>query len=176
MSKEWTASDGRIVTIRTIRPTDLDLEVAFVNALSRRTGYQRLMSGRTPTPVELKRWTEIDPQRERALIAVTIVDGDVEQQVGVARFVHDAQSGDAEFAIVLRDAWQGLGLGAELLRCLIAAAREFGVNRLVGTTLASNRGMIALCRKLAFAIAEDPQDATIANLTLNLSDDSSRLR
>jgi acetyltransferase len=158
------------VTIRPIRPTDLDLEAAFVNGLSKETGYRRLMSFRTPTPGELKQWTEIDPQRERALIAVTIVDG-VERQVGVARFVHDAQSGDAEFAIVLSDAWQGRGLGAELLRCLIAVAREHGVRRLVGITLATNAGMIALARKLGFATAEDAGDASVENLTLDLSGD-----
>jgi acetyltransferase len=175
MSKEWTAPDGRVVIIRRIRPTDLDLEAAFVNGLSKGTGYQRLMSRRTPTPGELRQWTEIDPQRERALIAVTIVNG-AERQVGVARFVHDAQSGDAEFAIVLGDAWQGRGLGVELLCCLIAAAREFGVCRLVGTTLATNRGMIGLGRKLGFAIAEDPEDATVENLTLDLSGDPTRSR
>ena len=170
MSKEWTASDGRVVVIRPIRPTDLDLEAAFVNGLSKGTGYQRLMSLRTPTPGELRQWTEIDPRRERALIAVTIVNG-AEQQVGVSRFVHDAQSGDAEFAIVLGGAWQGRGLGVELLRCLIAAANEFGVRRLVATTLTTNRGMIGLGRKLGFAIAEEPEDATVENLTLDLSGD-----
>lgn len=171
MIKEWTASDGCVVTIRPIRPADLDLEEAFVNALSATTGYQRLMSSRKPSLEELRRFTEIDRQHELALIAVTTVQGS-ERQIGVARFVNDSQSGDAEFAIVLSDAWQQRGLGATLLGCLIAAAQDFGVRRLTGVTLSTNVGMIALGRKLGFRIAADPRDATVTNMTFDLASGS----
>ncbi|MBE0624876.1 MAG: GNAT family N-acetyltransferase [Burkholderiales bacterium] len=163
----WTAPDGCAVTIRPIRPTDLDLEEAFVNSLSATTGYQRLMSSRKPSLEELRQFTRIDPQRELALIALTTVQGS-ERQIGVARFVLDSQTGDAEFAMVLRDDWQGRGLGAKLLGSLLAAARDFGVGRLSGVTFSTNAGMIALGRKLGFSIAADPRDATVTNMTLGV--------
>jgi RimJ/RimL family protein N-acetyltransferase len=165
--QSWTTSDGTVVTIRPIRPDDLALEKAFVDRLSPATGYQRLFSSRKLSLAELKRFTDIDPQCEAALIAVTTARGS-EEQIGVARFVRDEESGDAEFAIVLSDAWQHRGLGTTLLGALIAAARGLEVRRLVGTTLSTNAGMIGLGRKLGFEIAGDPHDATLTYLTMHV--------
>ena len=105
------------------------------------------MSARSPSPEELRRFTDIDQEREFALIATTLVQGQ-ERQIGVARYVKESSPGDAEFAIVLSDDWQGRGLGIKLLGSLLAAAKNNGVRRLVGTTMSENRGMLALGRKL----------------------------
>ena len=56
-----------------------------------------------------------------------------------------------DFATVLADAWQGLGLGHELLSRLIVAARAHGLRRLSGQTLATNTGMLTLAGRLGFA-------------------------
>ena len=110
--------------IRPIQRSDLALERRFVEGLSARTGYLRLLSGRRPTPAELERWTDVDPAREIALIAVA-ADGDAEQQLGVARCALDDEEPTRwDFAIVVGDAWQGQGLGEALLRRLIASADE----------------------------------------------------
>jgi len=164
----WAAADGTVVTIRPIRAEDLALEQEFVSGLSRHTGYQRLMSVRRPSLEELVRFTDIDHERELALIATTPVEGR-ERQIGVARYVNESSPGDAEFAIVLSDDWQGRGLGTRLLTSLVVAARRHGVRRLVGTTLAVNAGMLALGRKLGFKLTSDPSSATITNLTLDLA-------
>ena len=78
-------------------------------------------------------------------------------------------SGDAEFAIVLSDDWQGRGLGPRLLASLVVAAKSHGVRRLAGTTLSVNSGMLALGRELGFKLSSDPCSATITNLTLDLA-------
>jgi acetyltransferase len=114
------------------------------------------------------RFTDIDRERELALIATTRVQGR-ERQIAVARYVKESSSGDAEFAIVLSDDWQGRGLGSRLLASLVVAARSHGVRRLVGTTLSANSAMLALGRKLGFKAASDPRSATITNLTLELA-------
>jgi len=168
MSETWTAADGTVITIRPIRAADLALEQAFVDGLSASTGYQRLMSARHPSLEELRRFTDINPERELALIATMPVQGG-ERQIGVARYVKEESSpSDAEFAIVLSDDWQGRGLGTRLLASLLAAAKSDGVRRLVGTTMSENRGMLALARKLGFRLAPDPGSATITNLTMDL--------
>ncbi len=164
----WVAADGTVITIRPIRAEDLALEQEFVNGLSAYTGYQRLMSARRPSLEELVRFTDIDRERELALIATTPVQGR-ERQIGVARYVKESSPGDAEFAIVLSDDWQGRGLGTKLLMGLVVAARSHGVRRLVGTTLSVNTGMLALGRKLGFKLATDSRSATITNLTLDLA-------
>src|SRR5258708_14671363 len=135
MRETWTAADGTAIAIGPSGATELALEEAFVNAMSAATGYQRLMSARRPSLDELKRFTDIDYERELALIAVTSVRG-TERQIGVARYVKDfPASGDAEFAIVLSDDWQGRGLGTKLLPSLLVASKCRGAQRQSASTL-----------------------------------------
>src|SRR3982751_1752690 len=98
----WLADNGTVITIRPIRAADLALEQEFVSNLSATTGYQRFMSARRPSLDELRRFTDIDYEREMALIATTLVQGK-ERQIGVARYVKESSPGVAEFAIVLSD-------------------------------------------------------------------------
>lgn len=164
----WRAADGTAVTIRPIRAADLALEVAFVDALSRRSLYQRLMSARTPSLEELRRFTDVDPERELGLIATVRAEGH-ERQVGVVRYVRDSSPQQAEIAIVLADEWQGRGLGRRLMLALIRAARSAGVRQLAGTVLSTNEPALALARKLGFRLAADPRSATVTNLKLDLA-------
>ena len=168
-SETWAAADGTVITIRPISPADLALEQAFVEGLSASTGYQRLMSARYPSLEELRRFTNINHERELALIATTLVEGS-ERQIGVGRYVKEESSpSDAEFAIVLSDDWQRRGLGTRLLVSLLVAAKGHGVRRLFGTTMSDNRGMLELARKLGFRLSTHPGSATITDLTLDLA-------
>jgi acetyltransferase len=166
LRRTWTARDGTPIRIRDISPDDLELEREFVDSLSPTSGYQRLMSSRRLSSEELRRFTDIDPARERALIAVT-TEGEAERQLGVARYVKISRD-QAEFAIVLRDDWQHRGLGSVLLGQLIANARQDGLASLFGTTFTSNAAMLRLAGKLGFRIAAEPGAAIVRNLTLTL--------
>ena len=173
MNETWTAPDGTVVTIRPIRAADLELERQFVNGLSRVSGYRRLMSARTPSLDELRRFTDIDPTRELALIATIAVNGR-EHQIGVARYVKsESVRGEAEFAIVLSDDWQRRGLGTVLLGKLVQAAKRDGVRRLAGSALTENTAMHALGRKIGFSIARNSASATLSDLTLDVLTGSS---
>jgi acetyltransferase len=70
--------------------------------------------------------------------------------VGAAQCVLQADSGAAEFALVVSDAWQRHGLGERLMQQLIAAARRRGVRRLTGQILIENKPMLRLMTKLGF--------------------------
>jgi len=164
--------DGRPITIRPIRASDLRLERAFVVGLSPQTRYQRLLSGRKLLPGELKRLTDIDYEREMALVALAEVEG-VQQFFGVARYVRDDAHGpnSADMAIVVGDAWQGQGLGETLLRSLMRAAAGHGVSALTGITLTTNMRMIALARKLGFEARRAHDDASITDLCWYVHED-----
>ena len=167
MVETWSAADGTLVTIRPISAADLSLEREFVDGLSSSTGYQRLMSGRRPSLDELKRWTDVDPERECALIATAGIGGAV-RQIAVARYVREASGREAEFAVVIGDDWQGRGLGTRLLSALVGHAKRQGVRRLFGTTLSTNTAMLALAARLGFRRAAESRSATITNLTLDM--------
>jgi GNAT superfamily N-acetyltransferase len=167
----WPASlrDGTPVQIRPIRRSDLELERRFVAGLSPRTGYLRLLSGRQPTPAELEHWTDVDPAREIALIAVAADSDGNEQQLGVARCALDDDAPTRwDFAVVVGDAWQGQGLGEALLRRLIESADEAGVPILSSVALAENRRMLALARRLGFALRREPGAATLTRIERRL--------
>ncbi len=156
------------VFIRPIAASDLQLETEFARHLSPRTGYLRLMAPRSPTEEELRRFTDIDPQREIALIA-TVRDAGEERQVGVARCVREPGSDRAEFAIVLADEWQRRGVGTALLGAIFDAATARGVRHVYGITLAENAGMLALARRLGCTIRAEPGASMYRNVALDLT-------
>ncbi|MGQ3055286.1 MAG: GNAT family N-acetyltransferase [Roseateles sp.] len=168
--EDWQLADGTPVRIRPIRAEDLAMHTAFVNGLSKETGYRRLLSPRTPQPDELWRMTHIVYEHELALIATTVVDG-AEQQMGVVRYVRGETPETvhvAEFAIVIADAWQHRGVAHKLMRRLIEAATAAGVKQLADITLYDNTGMLALARRLGFKVQRDPGNPNVTRLRLAL--------
>jgi len=160
--------DDGAATIRPICRRDLLRERAFVAALSPQTLYRRFMSVRKLRPGDLRRLTDIDYERELALVAVATVEGGEEIR-GVARYVRDERERDhAEFAIVVADSSQGRGLGERLLNRLVQAASAADIAVLTGVTLSSNRRMVALARKLGFEARPQDGDATVTELRLRV--------
>ncbi len=88
---------------------------------------------------ELDRLTNLDGVDRYAIGAtVASADGSVEG-IGVARYAREPdEPRAAEAAVVVIDAWQGLGLGKLLLRRLAAAALARGIDRLRGIVLRDN--------------------------------------
>lgn len=160
--------DGRALLIRPIKEQDESIERVFLQGLSAHTRYQRLLSSRKLLPGELHRLTHIDYQHEMALVALLGAPGR-RQMVGVARYVQDADNGGREFAIVIADELQGQGLGRRLLTSLLDAAQSAGVQRVHGITLATNTAMLGLARRLGFQSAQEPGDATVLRLQLDLA-------
>jgi len=151
--------DGTEVTIRPIRPEDAERETDFITELSDESRYLRFLSiVRHVTPEMVARFTQIDYDREMALIA-TRREGDGESIIGVARYVRDPNPVSAEFAIVIADRAQRKGLASKLMGRLMTHARFAGIERLRGLVLASNDSMLELMDRLgfeAFPVEDDP--------------------
>ena len=78
-------------------------------------------------------------------------DGAVDQPatlVAEARYVRNADSESAEFALVVADNWRRIGLGTTLTRILAQRARFTGVRRLWGDVLEENKAMRGLAHSL----------------------------
>lgn len=168
LNASWPLGLSHSVTVRPIRPEDIDLETEFAHKLSKETRYNRFLgAGVRLTPKLLEKFTRIDFTRDMALIASTTVEG-IETAVGVARYARLEDGVTCEFAITVADAWQGRGLGKRLLAMLIEAAREHGVVRLVGEVFASNTPMLQLARSLGCSTAFHPDGGLLRRVTLNL--------
>jgi acetyltransferase len=88
--------------------------------------------------------------------------------VGIARYIVNPDQESAEFAVVVTDAWQGRGVARELMQALIACARRKGLQRLVGTVLRANVGMLRFSQALGFEVHDDPEDPDQVSVALAL--------
>ena len=147
------------LTIRPIRPEDAEIESEFVRQLSPQSRYFRFMQAVSElTQSMLIRFTQIDYDREMALIAVQDDAQGGETQVAVARYTVNPDQDSCEFALTVADAWQGKGIGSQLMRELMDVARTRGLSVIQGEVLAENSNMISLMERLDFSIRTDPND------------------
>lgn len=158
------------VTIRPLRREDADLQLRFGLGLSEETRYNRFFGGVRFTPELLATLVNVDFSKDVALIATTTVAGQ-ETPIGVTRYVLLPAGDRAEFAVTVADAWQGCGVGKMLLTRLVEIARERGLQRLVGETLATNSGMIRLATSAGFTVAVHAEDPTLRVLERDLHDE-----
>jgi acetyltransferase len=150
---EVVTTGGLKVLVRPIKPEDAPLLVDLFHTLSFRSITYRFFSPLKSLSREmLARFTQIDYDRDVALVAVEESEAG-EKMLGVARLISDPDCTRAEFAVLVGDPWQGQGVGAELMQHLIGIARERGFGFLNGTVLAENTTMLALARKLGFAVS-----------------------
>ena len=115
----------------------------------------------------VSRFTQIDYDREMALIALVDVDGK-DRQIAVARYVTNPDGRSCEFAIVVADDWHNQGIATELLRRLIDLARDRRLEEMVGIVLRGNKGMIALAKELGFEQQRSPDDPGVVIMSLKL--------
>lgn len=160
--KQWQLADGTNLTIRPIRPEDAEIEQQFVRDLSAESRYFRFMQAvHELTPHMLVRFTQIDYDREMALIAVREQPDGSELQVAVARYTANPDQLSCEFAITVADDWTQKGIGSYLMNELMDVARSRGLRTVEGEVLTQNTNMLALMRRLGFKVQNSPEDEGI---------------
>jgi acetyltransferase len=154
--------------IRPIKPEDARLLQELWSILSPQTIYYRF-SRPVPelTPDLLVRFTQIDYDREIALVALNPIESG-HRMLGVSRLMSAPGSDLAEFAIVVGDPWQGKGVGAKLLSRIAVIARQRGFKTLWGLVLRENIAMIELARKLGWPVVTG-DDASQVEVSLDLT-------
>ncbi len=151
--------DGTTIRIRPIEPFDDERLLAMWGRTSDESRRQRFLGPFEIDETTVRRFTDLDPAIELALVAVA-GRGDDERILGVARFERDEPGADsAEFAALVEDAQQGRGIGTVLIRELADEAREAGITRLHGALLASNERMMSLLRDAGLDYDQDADDA-----------------
>ncbi len=149
------ASDGGIVHVRPILPSDAAALEQMHASLSERTRYLRYF-GPYPriSPRELERFTVIDYHNRVAFIC--LLGGEI---IAVGRYEGlpgpDGKVEAAEVAFVARDTHQGRGLGSILLEHLAAAARENGLRRFEAEVLVENRPMVGVFRAAGYQVSRE---------------------
>ena len=107
------------------------------------------------------RLTQLDANRDIALVLAAPAPVGAAQIYAVVRaartpsYRHRIRT-DAEFAIVIPQALSGQGLGKRLMFELFQRCQLAGIRTIWGDVLAENSAMLALARKLGFAIEKHP--------------------
>ena len=162
----WTMKNGTEITIRPIRPEDELLMIEFHGRLSDRTVYLRYFQPLKLTQriahERLTRICFIDYDREMALVAEYDDPERGKSIIGVGRLSKLHGREDAEVAVLVRDDFQGQGLGTELVRRLMVIAKEENLKHVHSTMLGINREMRVIFTKLGFKIDVDLEEDLIS--------------
>lgn len=151
----WHLSDGTPVTLRPIRPEDEPLLVDFHKTLSEESVYhyfsQPLSFHHRVAHERLSRICFIDYDRAITLVAETLNVATGQPEIlGAARLIKlHGLNQVGQFILVISDAYQGQGLGTELLTRLVAIAQAEGLHLLRGQFRAENKAMQRVCEKVA---------------------------
>lgn len=142
---------GRRVLLRPIRPEDGPRHRDFLERLDPEDSYLRFFHWLRHLPrSECARLTQIDYDREMAIVAEGAAAGGESEYLGEARMICDPDNMRAELGIVVRSDLKGTGLGTRLLDKIIRYGRSRGTGQLMAEVRAENARMLALARKFGF--------------------------
>ena len=130
---------GRAITaVRPVRPEDLAELGCFFAGLSVGSRYLRFCAPVTPTHGLLDL---LAGRHARVDAIVAVANGVI---VGHAMAADDRDGRATDVGVVVADAWQRRGVGAALMRALVARARARGVMSLAMDVLPGNRRVLAM--------------------------------
>jgi acetyltransferase len=163
---QWSMPGGTVVTIRPIRPEDEPHLVKFHQELSDRSVVFRYLHpihlSQRVAHERLIRVCFNDYDRELALVAEGPRPENGERFIlGIGRLSRQPAAKEAEFALVVSDAWQNRGVGTQLLRLLLQVARTEKIERLLGIIMAENIQMLQIGEKLGFKLTRSLTENTV---------------
>ena len=141
--------DGRLVTLRPIRPEDAPLLQEGFARLSTQSIYMRfLQSLALLSDKQAQQFATVDYEEHMAIVGAVQEEG-VERLVAVARYgtISGSEPGLAEAAIIVRDDYQGAGLGKILMKRLLHYGSKHGVRKLVATVHSTNARILRFITK-----------------------------
>jgi acyl-CoA hydrolase/GNAT superfamily N-acetyltransferase len=148
LEKRFTLKDGREILLRPIKATDERLEQELLYSLSDQSIYLRFFSTMGAFPHErVQYYTTVDYNEHMAIVAILERNGE-EQMIGVGRYVKEKDSDMAELALLVRDDWQGKGIGALMHDYLEQIARSHKVGGFKGEVLEQNKRALHVFTRL----------------------------
>jgi len=142
--------DGRPLRFGPVGRASRPLIERAIAGLSPLTSYRRFFTVRYRlSDAELDALTNLDGV-DRFAVGASVRNTSGVDGVGVARFVRDRERPRvADLALLVVDAFQGMGIGHTLLARLASAALARGIDTFRGMVLLDNAPMLRLLRALA---------------------------
>ncbi|MFA6052675.1 MAG: GNAT family N-acetyltransferase [Methylobacter sp.] len=168
LTQHYQLANGSNIIIRPIRPEDAVMEKDFVHRLSERSKYFRFMQSlHELTPEMIVRFTQIDYDREMAFVALGD-NGNMPHELGVGRYMMNPDGRSADFALVVADDCQCMGIGSRIMKTLMQTAKSKGISFFESEVLLANNPMLSLVKKLGFSIEAIAGDSEIVRVVKDL--------
>ena len=159
--------NGTHVTLRPIKPEDEPLWHAMLASCSKESLWFRFRYLFKQTTHEMAtRFCFIDYDRELAIVA-EVEEEDERRLVGVGRLVADVDHTDAEYAVLVSDDYQGVGLGALLTDYCLEICGQWNIREVVAEVAPENRRMLNIFKHRGFALDHDGSDVVLARKELH---------
>jgi len=166
-------SDGRSLLLRPILPEDEPALQAMVGRMPPEDVRWRFFQSFTELPRDMAaRLTQLDYDREMTLVLTETERAGRAMMWGLVSLNAGPDREQAEYAIALDRSLAGQGLGALLMRQIIAYARQQGIQEVVGEVLDDNEPMLRLNRALGFILETDHDDPHLVHVRLPLANAS----
>ena len=168
--ESFVTVEGVELIIRPVRPED-------------EPQFQHLFTHLSPSAVRLRffapkrylghpmaaRMTQIDYDREMALVVAERGLAGTAEVYGVVHLSADPDNERAEYAIMVRSDKTGLGLGRLLMRRIIDYARDRGTGEVFGEVLRDNERMRRMCALFGFEQTASAEDPGLVHVSLRLN-------
>jgi RimJ/RimL family protein N-acetyltransferase len=169
--KEWERHDrlrdGTALFVRPLKPDDARLYPDFLSEVTLEDLRLRFFAPiKELSPELIDKLTHLDYAKAIAFIALAEQSG---KMLGVVRLHNEPDGKSGEYAVLVRSQLKGHGLGWLLMHRMIEYAEAEGLERVHGQVLAENTTMLMMCHELGFAIADDPTEADVKVVTLDLT-------
>ena len=161
--------DGRTFQIRPIRPEDEPVFQTLFSGLSADEIRMRFLhSMRTLSHSQAARLTQIDYDREMALVVAAPADAREQELCAHVQLLSDPDNERGEFSILVRRDIGGKGVGRMLMQRIIAYARSRGIKEIFGNVLNENKAMLRLAEALGFTSHFDHESPGSVTVSLKL--------
>ncbi len=161
--------DGRRLLLRPIRPEDEpSLQRTFARLTTEEVRLRFFAPMHALSHAAAARLTQIDYDREMALVLTEPGSPGRTEIHGVVRVIADPDNERAEFAILVHHDMTGMGLGVLMMRHILDYARARGIREVYGEVLQENRTMLRLCETLGFKQRRRPDEPGTLEVTLQL--------
>jgi len=161
LETERTTKSGENILLRPVKLRDEPLLKKFFYSLSDNSIYNRFISARKYIPHEdLQSFVVINYTREMIVVATTGKKGK-EVVIGLGQYAIDEQLHTADVAFVVKDEYQGQGIGTKLLRYLTYLAKTQGILGFTADVLVTNKAMLHMFFSMDFEIDRDVTEGVV---------------
>jgi acyl-CoA hydrolase/ribosomal protein S18 acetylase RimI-like enzyme len=163
-----TTKKGLRILLRPVKISDEPLLKDFFYSLSEKSRYRRFVSARKDMPHEVlqRDFVAIDYTEGMEILAVLETRGK-EEIIGIGQYGILPGTLHAEIALVIKDEYQKVGVGAEVLSYIIFLGRKQGLHMLQAEVLRDNLPVLHLLESCGFK-SEQSYDTGICLMKLSL--------